>query len=294
MRRILIVLFLSTFHLFGFSQIDSVFVDSVKIVLGNNPHDSEYIKSNIRLASHFYLNYDQDEAVVYIRHAVRKSLEYDVARITAPVHQLASNIYRRLEIMDTALVMSKDAEKWYRQVHDTVHIVRILCARADMYRNLSEYTETKNTLRAVKVLLADKDTISRVWYSYHWSVGMSESGDGNHLKSISHYYSASAIMEKMGDSTHLDAIYHNIGNNYIDIGDYDNALKLFLKSVRWNKYSKNDIWQINHYNAISEVYLKRQNYDSASFYNLAAEELSKKVNYHRLFTKKNIYSSLKN
>ena len=96
--------------------------------------------------------------------------------------------------------------------------------------------EIENALEYFNKALNLLNSITQFDVSSHpalWNnISMVYTIKGNHKKAIDLLYEAEKIIDSLGsEASGLFEVYHNIGNNYMEMGQFNNSNKYFNKAL---------------------------------------------------------------
>jgi tetratricopeptide (TPR) repeat protein len=100
----------------------------------------------------------------------------------------------------------------------------------------------------------------------------------NHIKAIELFNIASKKAQSDGNFVKLAQCYNNIGNNYMNMAQYDKSIEYFNLSLKIREQLKDDKGIARVYNNIGNVYLSQSNYKIALDYFLKSMVIKEKLN----------------
>jgi len=128
--------------------------------------------------------------------------------------------------------------------------------------------------RALSFLEKSSDTATKINCIHNLSVSLRKLNFDK--EAYKYYIQALDLAKKINDSTQIAMIYNGIGNVYVDTEEYDKALFFFKKSYQIELEKKNLKGQDYNLANIGEVFILKNQLDSAHYYldkTLALEKL---------------------
>ncbi len=217
-----------------------------------------HLKSDFRMAIRYYLGARK----IYRRignHTKEQEVLRKIALLTREMSRYEASLTYSKERLKVAEIIG-DSE----MLQDCYYELGLL---QNLRNNLPE--AFSNFLRAKKIvesmdiidsvrsadILLELGTLSRK---------MMQMNSMSYRDSALKYYNAS---KKLNTSkVHQSKICNNLGNLYLQQGEYDSALVFLLRAFELKKRISSNRLFINTYNNLGIVYFKQEKYDSASYY----------------------------
>ncbi len=172
--------------------------------------------------------------------------------------------------MDSTILYAKKAMKDYKEVEawdKYIEMLNRVCTAYYSMGNYAKYQEcTQKALKEAEIYLGlNSQGLSDAMCNY--SVFLNQIGD--HYKSIEFLERALVIENEIGSGEAKAVTFGNLGGVYLRTGDYDEALRYFFKVIAMGKEGEtklsSSLW-INNYNKIGQVFLRKEELDSAKVY----------------------------
>lgn len=298
----------------------SKYIDSIKQVLTQNPHDTvkiiclnniawEFLYDNTDSAlrnAHkalalskkinitYYLNKtfhhlgtiyfqksNHDSAVFYFKLITNNPESIKHQRQLATAYVGLGNVLYTSGEFKKSLAYYFNALKIFENINEEKSQGMIFGNIANVYYNLSDFENAlKYNKRALDISSKVNDLFGMV--SSYNNIGNVYILSGKKDKALENYLKALNLNEKLKNKILFADLYNNIGLIYKDLNQNDLALEYYLKSIKYYQGTDNPYGISNTSAAIGDIYLMKKNKNDALKYYLNSIKINKENNFFEL------------
>lgn len=273
MNRIVLVLLI--FIIIPFKLISSSEIDSLENRLKVSITDIERLQTYYELAK-LASRHSKEAGDIYIQQALNINPKTDDPEVEIAALLLMGDLHRENDNFLNAYRMYQKAMSLSNEINSTSSKIKCLIRIADFYYKILEYDKSLDICRnAEKVNKGNRNKLTADILLY----------EGMNYKELSKLDTA---LVKLKDAQKIYSEFNTysqevkaivtIGKIYLDIGEYDEAIKHELIALEIAK-SNNAEWVMGLiYNDLGWAYYKKDNFEKSLNYNLKALELRRQLN----------------
>lgn len=173
---------------------------------------------------------ETDSALMYFRSAlaIRKSLGNHAN--TAGLCIQMSNVFKNKGVKDSAFYYMYEAQRYYDKTNDSVQIASVYVELANLYTTYGNYAiSLKNLNKALPIFVKNNNSelLSQTYIEY----GNLYFKQSENKKALFYYLKAKKVNEVFENPTYSALIDNCIGLCYDEMGDKQNAILYFKKSI---------------------------------------------------------------
>ncbi|MDQ6814762.1 MAG: ATP-binding protein [Bacteroidota bacterium] len=248
-------------------------VTRLKKALITAKEDTFKVKLLIDLCNNLGYATEEDSTIFYANQSLKLAQKINYSWGIAQAQLILSNAFTTIGNYPLALEYGFKARSEFEKLKDTIGITSTLgyCFKEQGdYENEMKYTALD--INMLEVYYSNKERINSPiakseFNELKWSLlAFTYQTNNKHLdSSILYAEKALSINEKPSDLKY-DGLIYVLGNNYLKLGKYDNAMHYFKLALGMaiNHNIHKDIIESN--NGIARVFIQKKNLDSAEFY----------------------------
>ncbi|MCK4662040.1 MAG: tetratricopeptide repeat protein [Bacteroidales bacterium] len=267
-------------------------IDSLKNIVNNKKaQDTTIIQAYFNLSCE-YLNYNLDTALIYVNHAIKKSLNINYKKGIADSYRKKGEITTYLNNYKLADSILNAAILIYREINLQRGIMKC-------YINLSANSYFKGDNRLIlnyctKALkIAEDNNYNEDKANIFNNIGIAYLKLGDYEKAIENWLLALKIYEQFNDIKMIAGCNINIGVLFMEINDFDNSLEYMNKALELCIKLDDTRNQSVCLKNIGSVYYKQKRYNEAlKNYNKSLELEQKNNNLDGISTDYNNLGSV--
>ena len=202
---------------------------------------------------------------------IKKELK-DMAGMSITINNLG-NLYRAKGDMKKALAYYKESLEIENKIGNPRGIANALNNLGNIYGDSGDrQVSVDHYLKAVKIFekIGDQNglatTLNNVGVAYHY--------DNEPEKAIEYYTKSLEMFKKIGNKVAVGLTHFNIASIYSDNRKPENALEHYFTSIEFVKNQVDKRYLFYNYCALSEAYIKLENFDESIIWGLKGKALA--------------------
>jgi PAS domain S-box-containing protein len=227
------------------------------------------------LGNIYYYQGDNNLVILYYDSSLNAFSQLGDSSGLARVWNNLGIIYQHIGNYEKSIDYHLNSLKYKTNLNDTIGIISSYNNIGSIYYDLGEYQKSEDQFNKA-LELAEMAHNYKFLHSILNNLGLIKQELKNYEKSVEVLNKSLAVCIRMNDPSGMAAVYHNLGKSYFQLGDFQKSLNQYFEAVRI--YESLGIENGQTLNNIGQVYIELGYYPDALTFLKKALSIAKKNN----------------